>query len=59
MEAEALKIGLSNETSTVTGTITVSLSAKVNRPLAYAGVILKMAGDWLLDRAVKVKVSGA
>lgn len=39
--------------------ITVTLSARINRPLAYAGVALKLAGDWLLSRAIKVKSRGS
>lgn len=39
--------------------VTVRLSVKVNRPLAYAVALLTMAGDWLIARAVKVKVSGS
>ena len=34
----------------------VSLCAKVNRPLAFVGVALKLAGDWLLTKAIRVEV---
>lgn len=40
-------------------TITVTLSARINRPLAYAGVLLKMVGDWLLSKSIKVQTRGA
>lgn len=40
-------------------TITVKLSAKVNRPLAYLGAFMKLAGDYLLARAVKVECHGS
>lgn len=40
-------------------TITVRLGARINRPLAYAGVLLKMAGDWLLAKSIKVQARGA
>lgn len=39
--------------------LTVKLSTTVNRPLAYVGLALRMAGEWLLRKSVKVRIHGA
>ena len=40
-------------------TITLRLVARIKRPLAYAGALLKVVGEWLLARAIKVETRGA
>ena len=39
--------------------VTVTLSAKVNRPLTYGALLLRLASEWLLSRAVKVNTRGS
>lgn len=35
--------------------VTVRLSVKVCKPLAMAGALMKLAGDWLISKAVRVR----
>lgn len=35
---------------------TINVRAKINRPLAFVGAALKLAGDWLLTKAIRVEV---
>lgn len=39
--------------------ITVRLTANINRPIAYLGVAMKMAGEWLIRKSIKVRAHGA
>ena len=39
-------------------TVTIRLVTRINRPLVYAGVLLQMAGNWLLARGIKVEACG-